>query len=118
MDYLAANNPKGLSGYLVSKSKRESVYAYAYGRKLQNRIWNFQQDKTRPPDAYLYLKDIRESWIGYGGPTITPEEMMVNPDYRFIMRTSRYLLFIRKDFFPEAIWQQLLSNYYKTDVPA
>lgn len=115
IDYLTVNTPKGLSIYVGSKYNPYVTNAYAYGTKLQNRIWNFQQDKSHPPDAFLFVGLInnRRSSKDYCASSITPEEILVNPEYQHINGIQNVLLFIRKNYFQNPHNQQLLNNYYK-----
>jgi len=116
LDYLTLNDSKGLSCHITSRSRREAytLNSFAYGTRLQNRIWDLQQDKSPMPDAFVYLSD--ESWLLWYnsyGPQITLKEMMVNPDYSLIVAEPHSFLFIRKDFFRNPLKQQLLVNYFK-----
>ena len=101
LDYLTLNDPKGLSCYLPLITV-ESRLAYVYGTKLQNRIWNFQEDKIQMPDAYLFLDLVNGKKIGftYLDAAITPEKMLLRPDY----------LFIRKDYFMNFQKKKLLEG--------
>ena len=116
LDYLTLNDPKGLSCHIATMSSEEPypLNAFGYGAKLQNRIWDLQQDKSHMPDAFVYLSDEnRGLWFNSHGPQITLKEMMVNPDYSLIVGSPHSFLFIRKEFFRNPLKQQLLVNYFK-----
>lgn len=112
MDYLTMNASKGLSCYVAPLANMSDV-GYIYGTKLQNTIWNLQQDKTHPPDAVLYLniyKDVQGKGLD---EKFTFRKMMTNPEYFLIIKDHRFSLFMRKDFFKDPQKQQLLTKYYK-----
>jgi len=113
MDYLTANDRQGLSTYIVSKWPLDEADAYGYGTKLQNRIWNLQQNKSKLPDAFLFRDKDAKFKLKDFGPEFSFEKLMNDSDYLFVSRKPRSLLFIRKSIFQNPKRKQLLINYYK-----
>ena len=109
------NSPGGLSCHVATMgSGIDNRISFAYGTKLQNRIWDFQQDKSDMPDAFFFFSDQSGKYITNSmGPQITLKEMMVNTDYFLVVGGPDSFLFIRKDFFRNPFKQQLLVNYFK-----
>ena len=116
LDYLTLDDPRGLSCYIAMRKiatcfpMDKTLVSPLYGSHLQNRVWNLQQDKTLPPDAFLYWGPLDS--LHYFGDPITPQEVMANRDYILVMqkKSSVVLLFLRKDFLRDPNKQKRLKE--------
>ena len=116
LDYLTMDDPRGLSCYTAMHKiatlfpMEKTLVSPLYGTHLQTRVWNLQQDKTLPPDAFLYWGPLDS--LHYFGTPITPQEVMRNPDYILVLQDkhSAVSLFLRKDFLKNPNKQQRLKK--------
>ena len=114
LDYLTLNDPKGLTCYITTTDEDINCNISAgYGTHLQNRIWDFEQDKNILPDAFIYSFPDNNGVLKKTGPQITFEEMKHNSDYLLVYQYARMYLFIRKSFFNDPSKKKLLAGYYK-----
>ena len=108
LNYLTLDRPQGLSCYLAMF--RKPLSAPLYGAKLQNRVWNLQQEKDPFPDAFLYIYGGNKK-LNYFGAKITPEAVAANPVYVLVLSSQRVLLFISKDLLRNPQIQQRLTDF-------
>jgi hypothetical protein len=118
LDYITLNYQKGLDCYFAS-----SVLDYAgpiYGSRLQNRVWNFKEDKSKLPDAFIYLIHDEEN-VKYYGKKITIDEVLNNNNYKLIDLAEKAYLYLHKDFLEKnsIISNSLIrhyENYYDYEI--
>lgn len=118
LDYITLNYRKGLDCYFAS-----SVLDYAgpiYGSRLQNRVWNFKEDKSKMPDAFIFLIHDEEN-VKYYGKKITIDEVLNNNNYKLIDLAEKAYLYLHKDFLEKnsIISNSLIrhyENYYDYEI--
>ncbi len=118
LDFITLNNETGLDCYFAS-----SLLDYVgpiYGSKLQNRVWNFKEDKSSSPDALIFLIH-EEDKVKYYGKKITIDEVINNIDYVLIDIAQKAYLYLNKDFLDKdsEIQKSLIKhyeNYYNKEI--
>jgi len=118
LDYITLNDQKGLDCYYAA-----SLLNYVgpiYGSKLQNRIWNFKEDKSKRPDAFIFLIH-DEKKIKYYGRKITLDQVLSNNEYKLIDIADKAYLYLHKDFLEKnsIISNSLIrhyENYYDYEI--
>jgi hypothetical protein len=104
LDYITLNYQQGLDCYYAA-----SLLKYigpTYGSRLQNRVWNFKEDKSKIPDAFLFLIH-DEKKIKYYGKKITIDEVLNNKEYKLIDIAEKAYLYLNKDFLDK---NRIISN--------
>ncbi len=117
LDYMTQNDPRGLSCYVAMYKARSAFptdktwIAPLYGTYLQNRVWNLEQDKTLPPDAYLYLGPLDD--LHYFGVPIPPQSVMADKDYKLVMQTKDpvVLVFVRNEILKDSEKQRRIRKF-------
>ncbi len=123
LDYLTKDDSRGISCYVAS-SWDVFWLAPVYGSRLQNRIWNVENDYSKKPDACIFLFG-PESEIFYLGRKIAPQEILSDPEYilitqadrAFCAHPTRAFLFMKKAFFENNGKKRLLVSYYRDTWP-
>ena len=115
LDLLTRGDAKGLSCYMASDYAAFWT-THIYGSKLQNRVWNFEKNPSRDPDAYIY-QTLESDQVVYIGRKITLGEIALNPAYQLIAATPYSSFFIRNEFFENKDKIALLLKYYEETFP-
>jgi len=111
LDFITLNHPQGLDVYFAN-----SILDYAapvYGSRLQNRVWNFKKDKSKPPDALLILLDDDKQTRFYGR-MITVDELTINEKYQIIdLAQDTYLFIDRNILYNDKLLKDSLLKHYR-----
>ncbi len=118
LDYITLNDEKGLDCYFAS-----SLLDYIgpiYGTKFQNRIWNFKADKSKPPDALIFLIHDEEK-VKYYGSKITIDQTIEDNNYVLVDIAEKAYMYLNKNIIDNrtVIKNSIIKhyeNYYKHEI--
>ena len=118
LDFITLNHPQGLDVYFANSILDYS--APVYGSRLQNRVWNFKQDKSNPPDAFMLLLDDSKQTRFYG-QKITVDELTRDDKYQIIDLAQGTYLFVDRNILnnDKSMKDSLLKhyrNYYEPEI--
>ncbi len=116
LDFLTKPPSQGLACY-VALDKLFFWTAPVYGGYLQNRVWNFLDTASHPPDALMYHFGPSKS-IYYLKKEIPFTQTLLNSDYELIINAWDTFLFIKRDLLDlhrQALLTELYQNYLPKD---
>ncbi|MDZ4242935.1 MAG: hypothetical protein U1D99_08925 [Candidatus Omnitrophota bacterium] len=102
----------GLRIYLASDGNSFWIGSF-YGSRLQNRIWNIQEDKDRGPADAFYFQAIEKDELRFYGGTVTPEDMVGDPQKMLIATSTYSMLFMDAAVLQHQERRQRLLTYYQ-----
>ncbi|MFH1360240.1 MAG: hypothetical protein ABIJ41_04285, partial [Candidatus Omnitrophota bacterium] len=114
VDTLTLANASGLNCFISSSWQPFWVTPF-YGSRLQNKIWNFQENPPGKPDIcfFSYLEKGKMSI----GKALTLEEVALDPDYQLIAHRLGCYLFIHQTALNKQERKEHLMKWYEENTP-
>ncbi len=115
LDYLT----RSTDGWDVYMAATHGVFwvTPTFGSQIQNRIWNFEENPTKDPDAFIFHYDRRVMKLFYLGKKITPDEILRDERYRLVTHATYTTFWVKGDLLKNPEVSSRLADYYKKTFP-
>ncbi len=115
---ISRTQQNGLSCYLASTLNGYWT-APLYGLKLQNTIYNFEENPKSLPDLYYFTSHdhVPNQPLLYIGKQFKLSDVSLRNDYILIYQVERKFIFIKKDLLKNISVKKSLLNFYTNYLP-